>query len=286
MWILWATLCSCLHATSSALTKRVVERSPLLASTLLSVAFGLPVYFLLVAATGVPDIRPGFAPALLAGLALNIITIPLRNLALRLSPLSLTIPYLAFTPLFLLLTEAVLLGDRPGPRGTAGVILIVAGAFALQIGERAAGPLGPLRALARERGSLIMLGVAAIWSVTSVLDKICVTRSSPVFYIAVFDTLYVACSLPMLLATHRPIMPTARREWRLLSWIAACHLGTMLAQMVAIQLTLVSYVIAIKRSGMLLSVLIGALFFGERPLRPRLLGATLMSAGVALILTG
>jgi uncharacterized membrane protein len=56
--------------------------------------------------------------------------------------------------------------------------------------------------------------------------------------------------------------------------------------MIAIQLTLVSYVIAIKRSGMLLSVLIGVIFFGERGLRQRLAGALLMSLGVALILTG
>ena len=67
--------------------------------------------------------------------------------------------------------------------------------------------------------------------------------------------------------------------------IAVVHFGSILAQMMAIQLTLVSYVIAIKRSGMLLSVLIGVAFFGERGLRQRLLGAAMMSAGVTLILT-
>jgi len=265
--------------------KRVVERSPLLASTFLSVALGLPVYILLLVLTGVPQLRPGFFPALLAGVALNIITIPLRNLALRLSPLSLTIPFLAFTPLFMLATEALLLGDRPGWRGMSGVILIVVGVYAMQLGE-GVGPLGPLRAIARERGSLISLGVAAIWSVTSAIDKICVTRSSPFFYAATFTLMYVAGSLPILLLTHRPILPTARREWRLLGLVAAANVGTLLTQLLAIQLTLVSYVIAIKRSGMLLSVIIGAVFFGERQLERRLLGAALMSVGVALILTG
>jgi drug/metabolite transporter (DMT)-like permease len=103
---------------------------------------------------------------------------------------------------------------------------------------------------------------------------------------AAFHLAYVAGTLPILLLAHRPILPTARREWRLLALAGATHVGTLLTQMLALQLTLVSYVIAIKRAGMLLSVVLGAVFFGERNLRRRLLGAALMSAGVALVLLG
>ncbi len=285
MWILWAATCSTLHAASSACTKHIVERSPLLASTFLSIAFGLPLYLLLLAATGVPPIRPGFLPALAGAVAFNLATIPLRNLALRLSPLSLTMPFLAFTPLFLLVTESLLLGDRPGPRGLVGVVLIVLGAYALQLGA-GTGPLGPLRAIVRERGSILMLSVAALWSVTSVFDKMCVTRSSPAFYVVAFHLLYTAVAFPVLRLLRRPILPTARREWPLLSLVAATHVGTLLTQMLALELTLVSYVIAIKRAGMILSVGIGVLVFGEHHPGRRLVGAAIMTMGVILILLG
>ncbi len=53
--------------------------------------------------------------------------------------------------------------------------------------------------------------------------------------------------------------------------------------MLAIQLTLVSYVIAIKRAGMVLAVVFGYLFFKEKHLRARLTGAVLMAAGVAVL---
>ena len=43
--------------------------------------------------------------------------------------------------------------------------------------------------------------------------------------------------------------------------------------------------IPIKRAGMIISVLIGAFWFRESGWRPRLLGATVMASGVALILT-
>jgi uncharacterized membrane protein len=281
MWILLAAICSMLNAISGALTKRVVERAPLLASTFLAALLSLPVFLVLLAARGLPAISAGFWLALVTNVGINLVVWPLRNLALRLSPLSLTIPFLALTPLFLLVTEALFLGDRPGPRGMAGVGLIVAGAYALHLGR--GGPLAPLRAIARERGSLIMLGVAAAWSVTSVLDKICIMRSSPTFYLASFHLLFVAGSLPLIHVRRSRVGRTFRREWRLLALIALATAGTMLAQMAALELTLVSYVIAIKRAGMLVSVVLGAIFFGEKDPGRRLFGSALMAAGVAFI---
>jgi drug/metabolite transporter (DMT)-like permease len=281
MWILLAATCSTLNAVSGALTKRLVERSSLLASTFLIALLSLPVFLVLAAVRGVPAILPGFWLALAVNVGINLVVWPLRNLALRLSPLSLTIPFLALTPLFLLITEALFLGDRPGARGMAGVGLIVAGAYALNLGR--GGPLAPFRAIARERGSLIMLGVAAAWSVTSVFDKICILKSSPTFYLASFHFLYAAGSLPMVLARKSPAGRTLRREWRLLALIALATAGTMLAQMAALELTLVSYVIAIKRAGMLLSVILGAIFFGEKDPARRFVGSALMAAGVAFI---
>jgi uncharacterized membrane protein len=48
-------------------------------------------------------------------------------------------------------------------------------------------------------------------------------------------------------------------------------------------MTIASYVIAIKRSGMILSVVIGHLLFKEEHLRARLAGAILMTFGVVVL---
>ncbi len=53
--------------------------------------------------------------------------------------------------------------------------------------------------------------------------------------------------------------------------------------MSAISIGLVPYVIAIKRTSIVLSVIWGGLFFGERGIRQRLLGAVVMLAGVVCI---
>lgn len=55
-------------------------------------------------------------------------------------------------------------------------------------------------------------------------------------------------------------------------------------QMAAINLTLVPYVIAVKRTSTVMAVLWGRLFFGEEGFRERLGGALLMLAGMAMLL--
>jgi uncharacterized membrane protein len=57
----------------------------------------------------------------------------------------------------------------------------------------------------------------------------------------------------------------------------------ILSQFTAIELTIASYVIAIKRAGMVLSVVFGYLFFKEKHLRARLTGAMLMATGVVVL---
>jgi drug/metabolite transporter (DMT)-like permease len=47
--------------------------------------------------------------------------------AIRDHPLALTLPYLAFTPVFVILTSFLLLGERISLRGMAGVTLVVLG---------------------------------------------------------------------------------------------------------------------------------------------------------------
>ena len=78
-----------------------------------------------------------------------------------------------------------------------------------------------------------MLVVAAIWSVTSVVDKLCVVRSSPVFYLAAFHLGFVAGYLPLapdlVAEVISPGDSFTEVEEKSLSWLAA---GTALVLLV------------------------------------------------------
>ena len=50
---------------------------------------------------------------------------------MQISPVSLTVPYLAFTPALLLVTSYFMLGEVPEASGVAGVVVMTAGAYGL-----------------------------------------------------------------------------------------------------------------------------------------------------------
>lgn len=227
---------------------------------------------------------PVFWPALLAGGGLNILTAILYMKAIKASDLSLTVPLVTFTPLFLLVTSPLMLDETPGPAGMVGVILIVAGSYLLNIKERRRGLLAPLKALLGEPGPRLMLAVALIWSVTANIDKIGVQASTPLTWAIAVNAFIAVGMLPLVLWRWRVGRASRALPWAALLPVGLCGGLTTLCQMTAISLTLVPYVIAVKRLSILFSSLAGHLFFGEKGLRERLSGSLLMLAGVVLII--
>ena len=105
--------------------------------------------------------------------------------ALRISHLSLCVPFLAFTPVFLILTGWLVLGERLNHWGIAGIVLIAFGSYILGLGldgKNRIGFLAPLKALASERGARYMLAVAALYSCTAALYKAAILHSAPAFF--------------------------------------------------------------------------------------------------------
>ncbi len=79
------------------------------------------------------DLPPAFWGWIAILLPLEIAAMALYLAAIRDHPLSLTLPYLAFTPVFVSLVAFVLLGERVTPGGAAGIALVVAGAWLLNV---------------------------------------------------------------------------------------------------------------------------------------------------------
>jgi len=126
-----------------------------------------------------PDIGHGFglSPSLsfLMYVSLNAVVegsaIVLYLRALQVSPISYCVPFLAFTPLFLLPMGILFLNEIVSGGMLIGVCLVVIGALVMNRQMFARGPLEPVRAIMRERGSRYMLIVAFLLTFTNVLDK-------------------------------------------------------------------------------------------------------------------
>ncbi|HEU4389436.1 MAG TPA: EamA family transporter, partial [Blastocatellia bacterium] len=106
--------------------------------------------------------------------------------ALQISPLSLCMPFIAFTPIFLIPTGWVLLNELPTKVKLIGVVLIVVGSLIMHRQLFAVSWAEPLKAIIRERGSRYMLMVAFIFSLTNPLDAKLVRMSHAFTHAFVF----------------------------------------------------------------------------------------------------
>ena len=309
MWLFFASLTAlfeaCKDATGKQSLKTLDEYSVLFGFMAVGVILLCPVLWL---SGGVPVLRPDFWWALLVGGSLNILAFTLYVRALKLADLSLTVPLVTLTPLFLLVTSPLIVQEWPTWADGVGVVLLVVGSYVLNLRTAAlrhaewratreshlssrvswvptlrdSRVWGPLRAMAGNRGSRLMLCVAFIWSITSNFDKIGVLNSSPLFWAFSLFGVIAAGMLPFVLRRGRGLVPLMA-QWRLLAVMGGFNAIAITFQMLALTMAPVAQVIAVKRMSALLSVLFGHFFFQEKGFRERLLGAAIMVTGVVIM---
>ncbi|GIL72953.1 hypothetical protein Vretimale_4599 [Volvox reticuliferus] len=328
-----------------------------------------------------------FATATISSSLLLLVSRFMYQRAIQLSPLSLTIPYLAFTPAILIATAYVFLGELPSPGGLLGVCVVAMGGYLLNMkagggGSGGAGaavsgggkvsavtpalssivssstaaeglgtaqvavaaqPLGPagsslsaaaaaglllqrsascttigdvetggggkrgikgllpyhrripsasellllrqqqLTAWQQEPGTLLMIGVAIIWSVTASLDKLGVLTGPTIWvYFAAQRLVIGLASLVYILAVAPRLLNLLRENFLLMLFISTLELASVILFLLAVRHLLVSYVVAIKRCNVLFSVVLGALVFRES-IGSRLPYVFLMMLGMTVI---
>jgi drug/metabolite transporter (DMT)-like permease len=283
-WFFLSLLAALSLATSDALTKRFFSNLPPLMMGLARLGYALP--WLLAALFFIPWIIPDttFWFCIAIGLPLEALAFYCYMKALKVSPLSLTVPFLAFTPGFIILTGWIILGEEISRGGFCGIILIIAGAYFLNLSKTRYGLLDPLMAIFREPGSRLMLLVSFLYAFTSTIGKLAIIHSNPYFFgilynmaLAVLLTLFLpaaAIAEPLKNLTRRPLIGLI---------LGALVATTIFSHMLAVSLTNVAYMISLKRTSLLFGVLYGALWFKEGKIAERLTGAIIMIAGVFLI---
>ena len=288
-WVVLSLVSAFSLATSDALTKKVITRENEYVIAWYRIAFVLPVLLAILVLSGpMPVIDGYFVAAFLAALPLELAAIILYYKALRVAPLSLSLPFLSFTPVFLILMSFVLVRQPVSLAGAAGIALIGLGGYALNLSALRSGFLEPIRAIARERGSLAMLAVAFIYSVTSALGKIGVDHSSPVFFGFFYFLALAICMLPIMIRKTggKRFFPLLTSSFRIALLPAIFDTAAIVSHFYAISMTNVAYMIAVKRSSLLIGTVYGFVLFRERNIRERLIGAGLMFIGFVTVVLG
>lgn len=283
LWFYLSLTTAVTLATIDALSKYALKDSGEEAVAWVSWGFAVPFLLVMVPFIEIPPLDFTFWLSTIAALPLDVIAVLLYIKAIKVSPLSLTIPFLALTPIFLIATSFIMLGELPDPSGMAGIALITIGAYLLNINSLEKGILSPMKAIVKEKGSLLMIGVAFIYSITSNLGKIAVVHSSPLFFTVAYTTIFSIFFLPYVIFKERKIVTVIKARIPLFLLIGFLFAIMSTVHFLAISLIEVSYMISVKRTSLIFSVLYGWLVFKEENIRERLLGSIVMVIGVILI---
>lgn len=233
---------------------------------------------------GFEHMSPRFLWALLASSVLQLIVILLYFKAIKRAELSVTVPLVTLTPLFMLLTSPVMIGEFPSLLGIGGIVLIVAGTYISNIEEGNKNFFAPFTSLVKNQGPRYMLLVAFIWSITANIDKIGVEETSPIYWAFAKDFVILIYLIPILAwKSKKPLLQIKNRKWPLLL-VGFFRSASVLTQMFAIQFILVAYVISIKRASSVFIILFAFLYMNERQnFRNRLIGIITILIGLFVI---
>jgi drug/metabolite transporter (DMT)-like permease len=285
-WVYLSLICAFTLATSDALTKKALVESDEYLVAWFRLLFALPVLLILLFFIPVPAIDAQFYRAFALSLPLEIIALVLYIKALRISPLSLTLPFLSLTPVFLIFFSYLILGEKVSLRGGAGILLLAGGSYILNLHEMRNGFLSPFRAIGREKGSILMIVVAFIYSITSSLGKMAIEHSSPLFFGATYFIVLTVLFSPIALVAGKDKEMFLKGEgYKRLFFPGLFYSIMIVTHMLALGLTNVAYMISVKRTSLIMGVIYGYFLFKEKNIRERLSGTILMFAGFVMIVT-
>jgi drug/metabolite transporter (DMT)-like permease len=283
-WFALSILGALFAATYYASIKRLlkdIDQYVLAAGAFLSCFL---VLFLVSIIKGMPEIGSAFYISVLGTVIINVIGVTFFHRILRVTDLSLVMPMIAFTPLFLILTSYIFLKETPTIFGAAGISLVVVGSYVLNSNKRKTHFLDPFKEIFRNKITFYVLIIAFLYSISVNFDKLVVLNSDPIFGSSI---VYLLLGISFLVISsvksrEKKVMYRKNIPKFLLLGLALALVAITINTAYTMQIA--SYVISLKRLSILFSVFYGGLIFKEKNIPKRGLAALIMLAGTIFII--
>ena len=272
-------------ATSDAMMKKAFNGRDEYAIAVLRLFFSALILFAVFLFIEKPALDATFYKAFAATLPLELIALIFYTKALKTSPLSLSLPFLSLSPVFLIGTSYLIVGESISTNGIFGILLIALGGYFLNISKLAGGIFEPFYAIGHEKGSIYMIIVAFIYSISASTGKLALQHSSPLFFGSAFAmAMFLLCATTMPFLCHiRPGELVSKSALKASFLPGVFYALMVIFHMVSLNMTKTAYMISVKRLSLLIGVLYGYFLFNESCIRERLFAAALMVAGVTVI---
>jgi len=233
---------------------------------------------------GVPPIDKIFWIYSSVKVILFIVAMLLYATSLKKTDMSLALPMLALTPLVTSFVSLFLSSEFPTLLGGVGIIVIILGTYLLNL-KKGMGILTPFKNIFINKGVFYMFLVAMIYGVSTSVDKAAVVSSSPIFYSAYVAIVASITLTPAVIYKHRDEL---KETFTIKNMKVLLPLGLVtgiiiISQMTALNIILAAYVIAIKRTSIVISVVLAYFLFNEK-IKDRLGPIIVMLVGLLMII--
>lgn len=287
MWAIYAFLSAFFVAATDPIAKTLLKRSDEYLVGWLVLLLSTPFLAIPFFSHRIEVFSPNLVKTLLFVIPIEILASIFYYRALKLTEISLAVPFLALTPIFTIFVAFMLLGETIKPFGVLGILLISIGVYSLNLKEARLGPVYPIKAVFLNRGSLYMAIVAILFSVTSTVSKRAMLYTSPETIPFIYNLSISLGMVPILLYRLRMGYSTLNMNKKIAFSYLALGLFAAFSSICyfkSVSLANVAYTISIKRFSLLMSVGYGWLFFRERDVHIRFASTFCMLVGILLIL--
>lgn len=239
--------------------------------------------------TGIFDPTPfpvhaSFWTPLIASTLINSATTYLYMSVLATGELSLVLPLVTLSPVFLLFTGPLINNEYPSWMGIVGVIITTVGTYGLKFEDRAQGFWKPITNLLADRRNQKMLLVAFLWAWSSAFDKEASVASSPFWFLTLMNAGLALAYLPLMFRLQRWATIGKDHAWTKLLPLGLVNTLRAWCQFTSVTLILVPYAIGLKRLSIFFGFLWASWIFKETTPRSRVIGTSIMLFGSVLIL--
>ncbi|RMG42636.1 MAG: EamA family transporter [Candidatus Dadabacteria bacterium] len=200
-----------------------------------------------------------------------------RMQALTLSDISLVVPFLALAPVFLMVTSPLITGDPLTPYGIFGLLAVTAGGLYLYRGQEGTAKK------ANRKGIFIAILASFFFSLNHCFDRLAAQRLNPLmasFLMTLFAALLI---LPFAVRKEDSVSKIMKAK-KILFGRGALEMGFMICKLTALKYLQAPYVVSMTATAMIMSIIGGRFFFGEKELGRRLGAGIIIFAGVVAVL--
>lgn len=207
--------------------------------------------------------------------------------ALRHSEVSVSSALMNFRPALVFLLALIFLKETLTIYQVAGVALLVTGAYILEMKHKNEKFLEPFKAMAKSRYAHYIFLSIALYSVSSIFDKIILESVDVMTYLFLAHLFIALFFIAFIFIFHDGIdgiIHGAKSAGKWIIIIAMLTVGYRFLQTKAVAIGSISLVSTIKQSSALFATLIGGTFFHEKNLAHKILAAIIMMSGVILLI--